>query len=182
MLIIEVDGSDETQVLADIESIAEIARATVRTEVKVAQNDKNVPIYGRPRRSISPSLARRRPNKLGEDISYHVQNPGNDPAYQGHFPEVQLAHRRVRHAGDGNLHPNILFDRRDPDEWERVQLITKELFSTAVELGGTLSGEHGVGTLKLPYLDLESLPMSSRDESDQNTLDPLAFSIRAEFV
>ena len=77
------------------------------------------------------------------------------------------------HAGDGNLHPNILFDKRDPDEWERVQKITKELFSTAVELGGTLSGEHGVGTLKLPYLNLDvSSEVISVMRELKHTLDP----------
>jgi glycolate oxidase len=58
------------------------------------------------------------------------------------------------HAGDGNLHPNILFDRRDPAEWSRVQEASAAIFAAAVELGGTLSGEHGVGVLKREFLPL----------------------------
>jgi glycolate oxidase len=64
------------------------------------------------------------------------------------------------HAGDGNLHPNILFDRRDEEEWARVQRATGEIFRTAVELGGTLTGEHGVGVLKLPYLEMAIGPLA----------------------
>ena len=174
MLIIEVDGSDETQVLADIESIAEIARANGATEVKVAQNEQERAHLWQARRSISPSLARRRPNKLGEDISVpRSKIPETIRRIKAISQKYNLPIAVFGHAGDGNLHPNILFDRRDPDEWERVQLITKELFSTAVELGGTLSGEHGVGTLKLPYLDLDiASDVVSVMKAIKNTLDP----------
>jgi glycolate oxidase len=57
------------------------------------------------------------------------------------------------HAGDGNLHPNILFDLRDPDEVQRVELAARDIFRAAIRLGGTLSGEHGVGTLKREFLE-----------------------------
>ncbi|MRR30143.1 glycolate oxidase subunit GlcD, partial [bacterium] len=52
----------------------------------------------------------------------------------------------------GNLHPNILFDKRDPEQWAKVEQMVAEEFEIALELGGTLSGEHGVGTLKRPYM------------------------------
>lgn len=55
------------------------------------------------------------------------------------------------HAGDGNLHPNILFGRRDPDQWEQVGRAVADEFDLALRLGGTLSGEHSVGALKRPY-------------------------------
>jgi len=57
------------------------------------------------------------------------------------------------HAGDGNLHPNILFDKRQPDQWAKVEQMVGEIFETSLALGGTLSGEHGVGVLKRPYLE-----------------------------
>jgi glycolate oxidase len=57
------------------------------------------------------------------------------------------------HAGDGNLHPNILFDKRDPEQMKTVELMVAEEFEVALALGGTLSGEHGVGTLKRPYME-----------------------------
>ena len=64
------------------------------------------------------------------------------------------------HAGDGNLHPNILFDRRDEQQWTKVQKMAAEVFNLSLELGGTLSGEHGVGALKRPYMPLALGPLS----------------------
>jgi FAD/FMN-containing dehydrogenase len=60
----------------------------------------------------------------------------------------------VFHAGDGNLHPNILFDRNDPDELDRVERASKEIMSLCVEVGGTITGEHGVGVDKRGYMRL----------------------------
>jgi glycolate oxidase len=64
------------------------------------------------------------------------------------------------HAGDGNLHPTLLFDRRDPEQWAKVEPVVEETFNVAIDLAGTLSGEHGVGTLKLPYVELALEPVS----------------------
>ena len=78
------------------------------------------------------------------------------------------------HAGDGNLHPNILFDMRDPAQWAKVGQMVKEEFTTALELGGTLSGEHGVGTLKRPYMQQALGPLSIEIQKRiKQALDPL---------
>ncbi len=57
------------------------------------------------------------------------------------------------HVGDGNLHPNILCDLRDAEEMRRVRLAAAEIFEAAITLGGTLSGEHGIGLLKKEFLE-----------------------------
>ena len=62
------------------------------------------------------------------------------------------------HAGDGNLHPNILTDRRDPVEMERVEHAIEAIFAASVKLGGTLSGEHGIGLSKRPFLKMALTP------------------------
>jgi glycolate oxidase len=153
MLIIETDGSDEEAVLREIETVARVCRESGARQVLVAQDEAEREQLWRARRSVSPSLARQAPNKLGEDITVP----------RSAIPE---AVRRIRaisadyglpivvfgHAGDGNLHPNILFDRRDQEQWEKVERMVGEIFQVALELGGTLSGEHGVGTLKKPYM------------------------------
>src|SRR5699024_12866 len=59
------------------------------------------------------------------------------------------------HAGDGNLHPNIIADKRDHEEMRRGEKAVEEIFKAAIELGGTLSGEHGIGTLKAPFMAME---------------------------
>ncbi len=62
------------------------------------------------------------------------------------------------HIGDGNLHPNILCDRRNAEEMTRVTAAAREIFEAAVDLGGTLSGEHGIGLLKKQFMELDSGP------------------------
>ena len=174
ILLIEADGSSETQVLKDIEQIARIARDSGASEVKVAANETERAQLWKARRSISPSLARRRPNKLGEDISVpRSKIPEAIRRIKAISQEYGLPIAVFGHAGDGNLHPNILFDKRNPDEWDRVQKVSKAIFSTAVELGGTLSGEHGVGTLKLPYLSMDLKPeLVSVMKEVKKALDP----------
>jgi glycolate oxidase len=78
------------------------------------------------------------------------------------------------HAGDGNLHPNILFDKRDPEQWARVQQMAAEEFALALKLGGTLSGEHGVGSLKRPYMTQALGPVLIEvQQRIKQALDPL---------
>jgi FAD/FMN-containing dehydrogenase len=66
----------------------------------------------------------------------------------------------VFHAGDGNLHPNIGYDGNDPDERARVHAAMREIMSACVAVGGTISGEHGIGLDKLDYMDLIFSPAS----------------------
>jgi glycolate oxidase len=175
ILIIEADGSDEDAVVREIEAAAHICRENGARDVSVAKDEDERASLWQARRSVSPSLARKAPNKLGEDITVP----------RSAIPE---AVRRIKaisaryglpivvfgHAGDGNLHPNILFDKRDPDQWRKIEPMVGEIFGVALELEGTLSGEHGVGTLKRPYVE-QALGAVSIDvqRSLKHTLDPL---------
>lgn len=154
ILIIETDGSDEQAVLREIKAAANICRENGAREVKIARDEAERASLWRARRSVSPSLARKAPNKLGEDITVP----------RSAIPE---AVRRIKaisakyglpivifgHAGDGNLHPNILFDKRNPEQWAKIEPMVGEIFAASLALGGTLSGEHGVGVLKRPYME-----------------------------
>ncbi len=66
------------------------------------------------------------------------------------------------HAGDGNIHVNIMTDKQDKDEYERAEKAVKEIFSAALYLGGTISGEHGVGLAKRQYIRMEIEPVVLR--------------------
>ncbi len=175
MLIIEADGSDEEAVLREIEAVARICREQGARQVSVACDEQERAALWKARRSVSPSLARKAPNKLGEDITVP----------RSAIPE---AIRRIKaisarhglpivvfgHAGDGNLHPNILFDRRDAAQWAKVEVMAGEIFDVALELGGTLSGEHGVGVLKRPYIERALGPISiDMQRRIKQALDPL---------
>ena len=161
MLILESDGEDLDMVDREIEAMAEIARRHGASEVKVADTETERAELWRGRRSVGPSLARKRPNKLGEDISVpRSQIPEAVRRIKEISRKYDLPIVVFGHAGDGNLHPNILFDKRNEEEWGRVEQAVGDIFTMAVELGGTLSGEHGVGTLKLPYLEMALGPVS----------------------
>jgi glycolate oxidase len=154
MLIVETDGDPQTAA-REIETVAQVCRQGGAKDVQIAGNAQESEELWRARRSVSPSLGRVRPNKLGEDI---VVPRSAIPDMVRRIKVASLEHDVpiviFGHAGDGNLHPNILFDKRDEDEWHRVERAVADLFAGAVELGGTLSGEHGVGVLKQPYLEM----------------------------
>jgi glycolate oxidase len=160
ILIIEADGGDEKTVVEEIETIGRVCSESGASEVRVAKTEAERDDLWRGRRSVSPSLARRRPNKLGEDISVpRAAIPEAIRRIKAVGDKHHLPIAVFGHAGDGNLHPNILYDKRDQAEASRVEQASRDIFGIAVELGGTLSGEHGVGVLKLPYLELAESPI-----------------------
>jgi glycolate oxidase len=173
MLIVETDGDPETAG-REIEKVAAICRQANAQEITIARNAAESDDLWRARRAVSPSLGRMRPNKLGEDI---VVPRSAIPDMVIRIKAISLKYDLpiviFGHAGDGNLHPNILFDRRDEQEWERVESAVADLFAGAVALGGTLTGEHGVGMLKRPYLEMALGPLAvTVMRSIKNALDP----------
>ncbi len=174
-LIIETDGADDPTVSREIEAAVRICRESGAQTVKLAGDEAERAGLWKARRSMSPSLARKAPNKLGEDITVP----------RSAIPEVIQRLRAISarhglpvvifgHAGDGNLHPNILFDKRQPEQWKKAEQMVAEIFEAALAVGGTLSGEHGVGMLKRPYMEraLGSVSIDVQRRIKQ-TLDPL---------
>ncbi len=152
MLLMLADGEPE-MVEYEAAALADLARAGGAQRVVVAQNATDEANLWQARRVISPALGRIRPNRLGEDISVPVSRIAEcvsrikRVSAEYHLPIVVFGH-----AGDGNLHPNILFDARNPAEVARVWPCAEAVFTAALEVGGTLSGEHGIGTLKRPFM------------------------------
>ena len=174
-LLIETDGGDLQAVQREIEACVKICQDSGARSVKMAQSEAERSSLWKARRSISPSLARKAPNKLGEDITVP----------RSAIPEVIQRLREISaryelpivifgHAGDGNLHPNILFDKRQPEQWAKVEQMVGEIFEASLALGGTLSGEHGVGALKRPYLEKALGPVSIEVQKQiKRALDPM---------
>jgi len=154
MLILEQDGSEAQAALAGVERMAEVCRSLGAVAVAVAADEAARSDLWRARRAVSGALGRVRPNKLGEDIAVPRSNvPAMVRQIRCISEEVGLPIAVFGHAGDGNLHPNILFDRRIPGEIERVERAAAAIFRAALRLGGTLSGEHGIGSLKREFLE-----------------------------
>lgn len=155
ILILEADGNDEPAVLREIDTITQICRQGGASEIKIAQSEAEREDLWRARRGLLPSLARRAPSQLLEDVTVprsaipEMVRRVKEIAREQDLPIVVFGH-----AGDGNLHPTILFDQRDPDQWARANKAAEATFAAALELGGTLSGEHGIGTLKREYMEL----------------------------
>lgn len=161
ILLVETDGADETTVLREIEAVASICLENGARQVKVAQNDSERSKLWQARRSVSPALARKAPNKLGEDITVpRSAIPAAVRGLKAISEKYGLPIVIFGHAGDGNLHPNILFDKRDPAQWAKATQMAAEEFALALNLGGTLSGEHGVGVLKRPFMEQALGPLS----------------------
>lgn len=152
ILLIEADGMPEA-VEAEAATIERVCRGLGVREFKTARNAQESNDLWKARRAISPAISRLRPTKMGEDISVpRSAIPEMVRRVQKIGDEFNLPIVIFGHAGDGNLHPNILTDRRDPVEMERVEKAIAAIFDAAVELGGTLSGEHGIGLSKQPFL------------------------------
>jgi glycolate oxidase len=174
-LLIETDGMQSASVQCDLEGAVAICRDHGARHARLAGNEQQRSELWKARRSVSPALARKAPNKLGEDIT--VPRSAIPEAVRGLraiSEKYALPIVIFGHAGDGNLHPNILFDKRDPAQWARVEQAVADEFELALRLGGTLSGEHGVGALKRPYM-LKALGPLSLDiqRSIKSALDPL---------
>lgn len=175
LLILETDGSHEAAVQDEIEAAARICSENGARRVQVARSEAERAALWRARRSVSPSLARKAPNKLGEDITVpRTAIPEAVRRIKAVSAQYGLPVVVFGHAGDGNLHPNILFDRRDPAQWATVEKMVEAIFDISLALGGTLSGEHGVGALKRPYIEKALGPLSIEIQRRiKAALDPL---------
>jgi glycolate oxidase len=153
LLIIEQDGSSQEAVNQEVNQIAEICRRNGALRVEIAKTPEDRDRLWIARRSASDALARLSPNRISEDI---VVPRDQIPAMIRRVGEIGesagLTIAVFGHAGDGNLHPTILFDRAVPGEMARVEQVAASIFRASLELGGQLSGEHGIGALKRTFL------------------------------
>ena len=158
-LLLEVDGP-EGQVAREADLLTQVCRAHGAIEVRRASDANGRDELWKLRRSISPALLRLAPVKLNEDIVV----PRSRLADMFDFLADLSDRRNVRivnfgHAGDGNIHVNIMISGTDADETRRAEEAVAEVFRMAVEMGGTISGEHGVGISKAPFLEMEVGPL-----------------------
>ena len=156
ILLIEVDGH-AGQVAEESELIEEICRTLGATAIQVAQDDAQRDRVWAARRSALSALAKLKPTVVLEDATVpRSKIPAMVHALQSIAGEFDLAIGTFGHAGDGNLHPTILTDKRDCAEWQRVEAAIEAIFEEALALGGTLSGEHGTGLSKAGFLEKET--------------------------
>jgi glycolate oxidase len=155
LLLIEVDGDSDT-ITAQIELIKDICLKNRASEVTIAHNKEEEDELWKARRSISPALLKLNPHKVNEDINVPISKiPEIIRRINKIAQKYQLINVNFGHAGDGNIHTNLMINQNNPDEAERAHKAVKEIFEATLELGGTISGEHGIGITKAPYLEME---------------------------
>lgn len=158
LLLCEVDG-DKDVVERQVEAIKEICSKNNARDVRVAKDKAEVKDLWRARRAIPPALARLKPHKINEDVVVpRARISELLEGIQGIGKRYGLVIANFGHAGDGNIHVNVMVDRTDADEMGRAERAVEEIFKLAIGLGGTLSGEHGVGITKAPYIGMELSP------------------------
>jgi glycolate oxidase len=155
LLIIEVDGkAKEIRSLA--RGLEQLSRSLGAVAVTVADNRQEAQRLWQARKAISPALFKLAPHKINEDI---VVPRSRVPELVAKIDELRdqtgLTMVAFGHAGDGNIHFNIMLDKSDPDALEKANRAVDTLFDATLALGGTISGEHGVGITKAPYLNKE---------------------------
>lgn len=153
ILLIEQDGDPET-VERDIERIREICEVEKADRIAVAENREEAEKLLTARRSAFTALARLRPTTILEDATVPRSRIADMVMRINEIArKYNVTIATFGHAGDGNLHPTATTDARDHEEIHRVEQAFEEIFEAAIALGGTITGEHGVGLVKAPFLE-----------------------------
>jgi glycolate oxidase len=158
MLIIEVDGFAET-----VDRQARIAREFCEKEgafdIKLAQTEEEADRMWMARKLGSVALYRLSKTMVTEDATVPISKI---PVMVRRIKEIEAKYNitvyLLAHAGDGNMHPLLTYDPGNKEEAERVDNLVREIFEASIALGGTLTGEHGIGLAKKPFMHLEISP------------------------
>ncbi len=155
MLLIEVDG-DKNLTAIEAKKVRDVCTSSGAFDFKIAFDEKETERLWKARREVSPSLLQLRPAKISEDIVVPRSRMPELFSFLGQLSKAYgLPVPAFGHAGDGNIHVNIMLDDNNPAEKEKAEKIVKKLFEKVVELKGTISGEHGIGITKAPYMEME---------------------------
>jgi len=155
LLIVEIDG-EKPIVAEQAERLRALLEDQPEFTVRQAGNAREIDEIWQARRAISPSVLKLRPNKISEDVAVPRSRIPELVAFtEALSKELNLLILTFGHAGDGNIHVNIMLDRSVAEEAEHGIMAKDRLFREAIRLGGTLSGEHGIGFSKAPYMGYE---------------------------
>jgi glycolate oxidase len=156
MLLAETDGYTKEETDYQMRKVMDVFNENNPKEVKQAASEEEAEELWQARKSAYAVLARIKTHFVLEDVTVPMAKvadllKGVEAIAEKH--SIQIA--TFGHAGDGNLHPQILYDGYDPAQVERMEAASADLFQLAIDLGGTLTGEHGIGLSKAPYMTLE---------------------------
>jgi len=155
ILLVELDGRDEHAVVAEAEVVAELLRKAGARSVRTAADDAERERLWQGRKKAFGAMGRLSRDLVVQDaVVPRSALPAVLETIAGIARRHELVVSNVFHAGDGNLHPNISFDATDPAMKARVEEASAEIMAACIAVGGTITGEHGVGLDKLRYMPL----------------------------
>lgn len=154
VVIAEMDGNHEDGVLSELSMLVDQCASWASLEAVVAQDESQRERIWAVRKEVSPALRALTGKKISEDIVVpRSKVPEAIERFKAAGAREGLTVATYGHAGDGNLHSNVLYRTRE--DWPRVEAVLAEMMAVTVELGGTITGEHGVGLAKKRFLPLE---------------------------
>jgi len=158
ILIFELDGTPEA-IAKEAETVMLLCERAGSDLIRPAKDAKDAENLWRARRAGFSTIYGAAPTALGEDV---VVPTDRIPAFLEKIKEIRSRYNLtiviIGHAGDGNLHPSVLTDKDNPEHYSRAQGAVQEIFQTAIDLGGAISGEHGIGLEKRPFLSRAMQP------------------------
>jgi glycolate oxidase len=158
LLLVEVDGSPQS-VKEDIKAVEGLAKA-MGLEVKVAEDEESAEKLWTARKSLGPALGNLRTGKINEDVvvpRVYLSEAIRD--YRKVAEKYGLLMAIFGHIGDGNLHVNLLYDKKNKEEEERAERAVDEIFEITLRYNGSITGEHGVGLTKRKFLEYQFGPV-----------------------
>jgi D-lactate dehydrogenase len=160
MLMIEVDGPEHC-IEKSMDTVAAVAKNNGLLSLVLANTEEEINSLWATRKALSPALRTVAPKKINEDIVVPVSNlPALVRGLDSLAKEFDIRIVNFGHAGNGNLHTNILYDPADEKQNSNAHKCLDRLFSLVLSLNGTLSGEHGVGLEKMDFIDREIEPVT----------------------
>ncbi|MFH1932424.1 MAG: FAD-linked oxidase C-terminal domain-containing protein [Pseudomonadota bacterium] len=161
IILVETDGYTEAEVSFQMDKIIDVFKKNSAMDIQAADSPEEAEELWKARKSVGSVAGQLRPNSISEDVTVPISKvpdllTGVSSIVRKHgLPFVVFGH-----AGDGNLHPKIMYDPSDPKEVEGARKAADEIFTLTCNLGGTLTGEHGIGLAKAPYMKMEHDPVA----------------------
>jgi len=155
LLLCEIDGS-KTELDEQVTQLQQLLQLAGATEVRIAQDSQERELFWKGRKAAFPAVGRLSPDYYCMDGTIpRSQLPGVLQGISALSSEYGLAVANVFHAGDGNLHPLILYDANKPGELENTEEMGGRILELCIEAGGTITGEHGVGIEKINQMCIQ---------------------------
>ena len=174
MLLIEADGASIQETGRQMSCIKDILERHMASEIYIAKNDEEAAELWELRRSVGSIVSSIRPANFSEDITVPISKiPEAMAGIERILEPYDLIFAIYGHAGDGNLHPKIVFDPESASQKKAFEKVVPEIFALACSLNGTLTGEHGIGIAKAEFMGLEHDAVSlEMMQAIKNIFDP----------